>query len=380
MTGFENSGGSTDAASRHRASGGTGFRVIEADAQADPRWKELVCTHPDGLVYHHPDYLATLEAAYGYELMPLACEDTDGRLVGLLPLAWTRTPVGGTRLSSLPHTPVGGPLGNEDAQVLLAKAALARVRQRRRSRLELKLPSDTLGEVPGLVGSPGDSTYVLGLPDSPERLRFGNSRNHARIRSAVNKAGKAGVAVRAAETTEDLRRWYRLYLQTMQFHAVPPRPYRFFIAAWQRLRPAGLLRLLLAEQHSPGGARMLAGSVLLMSGQTIFYAYNARDEGALALGPNYVIQWRAIHDAVEEGYRRYDLGEVTAHQRGLAHFKSKWGAEPGRLHRYHYPAPSGRGDGPLAAGRPLRELAEAAWRRLPLGTTARLGDLLYRVL
>lgn len=370
---------SNDAAS-YRAPRGTSLRVIEADARTDPRWKELVCTHPDGLVYHHPDYLASLEAAYGYELVPLACEDTNGRLVGLLPLAWTRTPVGGTRLSSLPHTPLSGPLGDETARKALAEAALARVRQRPRSRLELKLPSDTLGEVPGLVGSLGDATYVLRLPDDPERLRFGNSRNHGRIRRAVNKAGKAGVAVRAAETTEDLRRWYRLYLRTMQYHAVPPRPYRFFVAAWHRLRPAGLLRLLLAEQHAPGGARLLAGSVLLMSGQTVFYAYNGRDERALALGPNYVIQWRAAHDAVEEGYRRYDLGEVPAKQRGLAHFKSKWGAEPGRLHRYHHPAPPDRGGGPLAPGRPVRELAEAAWRRLPLDATARLGGLLYRVL
>lgn len=355
-------------------------RVVEVDPHADLRWEKLVCRHADGLVYHHPAWLATIEAAYGHELVALACEDAEGRLLGVLPLFRSQTVLGGRKLSSLPHTPVAGPLGDEAARAALVAAALERARLRPSSSLELKLPAASLEGIPGVAGVAGDETYVLELPTDPERLRFGNSRNHSRIRWAVNKATKLGVRVRPAETLADLRAWYRLYLETMRRHAVPPRPLRFFLAAWERLRPLGLMRLLLAEQEGSRAGGLLAGSVLLMCGQTVFYAYNGRSERELALRPNDVIQWSAIREAAATGYSRYDLGEVTPSQQGLAEFKSKWGAEPRRLHRYYSPAPSPSGWDWLEQGRPLRRLGEAAWQRLPLPATARLGGLLHRLL
>src|SRR5262249_56274015 len=106
-----------------------------------------------------------------------------------------------------------------------------------------------------------------------------------------------------AETERDLRAWYGLYVDTMRWHVVPPRPYRFFEVAWQLLRPRGLLRLLLAEQHEARQSRLLAGSIFLMFGQTVFYAFNGRRREDLSLEPNDAIQWQAIHDAFRRGFR-----------------------------------------------------------------------------
>src|SRR5207249_10001549 len=97
-------------------------------------------------------------------------------------------------------------------------------------------------------------------------------RNHGRITWAVNKAAKAGVRVRDAETDDELRSWYRLYLETMREKAVPPRPYRFFKTMWDVLRPQAMLRLLLAEQQG----RLLAGSIFLCYGSTVCYAFTGR--------------------------------------------------------------------------------------------------------
>ena len=211
-------------------------------------------------------------------------------------------------------------------------------------------------------------------------MRFGTSRNHGRIKWAVNKAIKLGVQVRPAETARDLRAWYALYLDTMRAHIVPPRSYRFFETAWEVLQPRGLMRLLLAEQHQAGRRRLLAGSLVLMFGQTVFYAFNGRRREDLSLRPNDVIQWQAIQDACRAGFRWYDFGEVTEENQGLAEFKSKWGAEPRRLYRYYYPAPhvsEGSETRDLTAGGRARQVANAAWRRLPLSVTALLGDWLY---
>ncbi|MDQ3854769.1 MAG: GNAT family N-acetyltransferase [Chloroflexota bacterium] len=357
-------------------------RVFAIDPQSDPRWEAFLNTRPDGLIYHHPAWLQVLEKAYGHTALGLACEDADGQLQGILPLFHTRGLLTGRRLSSLPHTPVAGPLGRDDqATAALVRAALEQVRGERGAQLQLKTPSAGLGGlVDGVLGVPWEATYILELPQRPEELRFGDSRNHTRIKGKVNKAAKQGVRVRPAETERDLRVWYALYVDTMRWHIVPPRPYRFFEVAWQLLRPRGLLRLLLAERHEAGQSQLLAGSIFLMFGQTVFYAFNGRRREALSLEPNDAIQWQAIHDACRDGFRRYDFGEVAENNQGLAAFKSKWGALPMRLYRYYYPASRELETGALKAGSRARQLANAAWRRLPAKATILLGDWLYRYL
>jgi hypothetical protein len=141
-----------------------------------------------------------------------------------------------------------------------------------------------------------------------------------------------------------------------------------------------MLRLLLAEQQTNERRELLAGSVFLSFGQTTFYAFNGRRRTSLALRPNDVLQLRAIQDACRAGFRHYDFGEVEDSNRGLAEFKSKWGATPRRLHRYYYPRPAERETGALRPDAPMRRLVNMVWRRLPLSATAVLGNLIYRYL
>jgi lipid II:glycine glycyltransferase (peptidoglycan interpeptide bridge formation enzyme) len=144
---------------------------------------------------------------------------------------------------------------------------------------------------------------------------------------------------------------------------------------WEILRPAGQMRLLLAEQHDGGQTRLLAGSVFLMLGETVFYAFNGCWRWAMPLRANDVIQWEAIHDAVVNGFRHYDLGEVEEQQEGLHEFKGKWGAQASRLYRYYDPAADIRPGESESRGQ--RRVAKIAWQRMPASLTALLGDKLY---
>lgn len=357
-------------------------RVIELDPRGDPRWGAFVDGCRDRLIFHRPEWLEVLARGYGHSPSGLACEREDGRLVGILPLCRTHGLVSGRRLVSLPHSPVAGVLSSGPEVTLhLLRAAVRLAALARVSSLQIKSgfapPPD---EVPGLVTRPWSETYVRELPDDPQRLRFGPSRNHGRLRWAVNKAKKQGVTARDAESEAELRGWYRLYLDTMRSHTVPPRPYAFFEALWRVLRPRGMMRLVLAEQRGPNGPRVLAGSVFLTCGETVSYAFNGRRREDLWLRPNDLIQWRTLHEACEAGARWYDFGEVEPGQVGLAEFKAKWGAEARVLHRSYAPAPRELEQGVLAEDAPARRAAGALWRRLPLGATERAGAWLYRYL
>jgi hypothetical protein len=363
------------------------LRALEIDFRADPRWRPFVAAHPNGTAYHHPLWLEALEKEYGQRIVTLACESGDGQLRALLPLIYTKGlpfRIGGQsaarRLSSLPRTPIGGPLSIDRlASAVVLRAAIKLVRQDPGTRLQLKTHEVGLDELAdSLACTFWRHTYVLDLPNRPEDLRFGNPRNRNRIRWAVNKAAKHGVRVRPAETADDLKAWYEIYLDTMRRNVVPPRPYRFFEALWGPMRSGGLMQLLLAEQVWEKGKRLLAGSIFLMFGRTVCYAFNGAQPEDFSLRPNDAIQWHAIHDACKAGFRLFDFGEVPEGNTHLAEFKSKWGAEPKQLLRYHHP-PLKMSDGEESEGYSQR-LTRVVWQRLPLKATAWMGDWLYRFL
>jgi CelD/BcsL family acetyltransferase involved in cellulose biosynthesis len=357
-------------------------RVKEIEPGSDPRWDEFVAEHPDGHVYLHSAWLRCLEAEYPRPVVALCTEDGNGGLTGVMPLVATRgvpllrgSATLGARLSSLPRTPLAGPLARDrDATVALLEAALARAEG---AQLQIKrAKADLDGLVAGIGGAPWRASYVLSLPDDPEAVRFGNSRNHGRIKWAVNKASKEGVSVRVANDVADVQAWYPLYLKTMREVVVPPRPLRLFEAMWREMEPQGLMRLYVAEQEGSG---MIAGSIVLGVGRTAFYAFNGRLRSALPLRPNEVLQWEAIHDACRRGFERYDLGEVVEGRAGLAEFKRKWGADEVQLHRYYHPPPEPHDNGDEGDGSGLlSRAAMSVWPRLPLGLTRRAGDVAYR--
>ncbi len=75
--------------------------------------------------------------------------------------------------------------------------------------------------------------YIKEIPDYPDEIRYGKSKNHAKIKWAVNKAEQNNVIHRTAESEVDLKKWYPLYLDTMRIHTTPARSYRFFKNLWE---------------------------------------------------------------------------------------------------------------------------------------------------
>jgi hypothetical protein len=358
------------------------LRIEEVDPTAGGRWDDYVASHDDGLVYHHSDWLRVLRRENGQTPFGLALLDDAGAVHGVLPLMNTRglplpgfAGIAGRRLASLPRTPVAGPIADDrDGLAALVHAAAARTPPG--TQLQIKPAHADLYGVAGLVGHPWRLTYVLELPPDPDDLHFGSARNHAKISGAVAKARREGVRVRAGETVADLRAWYALYLETMRHHFVPARPFRLFRAMWEEMRPRGTMRLLLAE-HDGG---LVAGSVYLELGSTVFHAFAGSQRTSLGARPNEFLHWEAIHTASARGFRWYDFGEVVEEHAGLARFKAKWGSEAQRLHRYYLPPPgSAPNPGDPQYGPTGRALTRA-WKRLPLRATALAGDATYRLL
>ena len=364
------------------------LHVCEFDFHHDLRWEAFVVSHPQCTIYHHPAWLRALEHEYGNKVLGLACLDPRGNVCGVLPLMETRglpfncgAQVVGRRLSSLPRTPVAGPLSlsDEGTKMLLNRAAdLAH--EIPGCQLQIKSMSTSLTGLPeGSTSMAWKEMYVLDLPEHSDDLRFGDRITRHRVKGAISRALKLGVQVRDADSEKDLREWYDLYLETMRWHGSIPRPYRFFSALWNQLRSSGQMSLLLAEHHRHHRRTLLSGYMFLTCGKTIHCYLNGRRRDQLGLHPNDILQWRAIQEACRRGFRRYDFGEVEEGQEGLIGFKVKWGAKPIRSYRYYYPAlqtiPAfGESQGFV------KHMAYKVWRHVPLRGTAAVGNWLYRYL
>lgn len=364
-----------------------GLRVVEMDFRTDPQWESFVRSHSDGLIFHHPAWLQALEHEYGQKCIGLACVDAAGGLHGVLPLMRTSglpfnrgDHLTGRRLSSLPRTPIAGPLSkSQEANACLVTEALRRVQSEPGLQLELKMkrPLD-LDSIGSLSEVEWRTSYMLEIPDKVESLRFGGGARHRKLKWAINKAEKHGLVTREAGDEADLRRWHDLYLERMRHNVVPARPYRFFESLWHLLRPQRLMRLVLVESAKPNQREIIAGSIFLLYKQTVTYAFNGSRVADLRLCPNDVLQWHHIHQACKEGYRWYDFGEVPHARAGLAAFKAKWNAVAFPLHRYYFPAPFIKDA--KQKTRIAQRVVGAIWKNLPLATTAALSDRVYRYL
>lgn len=363
----------------------TSLRVIEIDPQSDSRWETLMKSQPASVVYQHPAWLRVLEEVYGYKPMHLACEDSDGQLCGLLPLFSRRGLRTGRMCESLFDSPTAGPLArSSEISALLIQRALERTRNEGGSRFQMKVPSVDFDQlVDEVYGVPVYETYELTLPEQPDGLHI-----DSRIKWSINKATRLGVQVRPAETEEELRVWYDLYLQTMRHLVAVPKPYRFFQVAWQYLQPRGLMQLLLAEHVEAGKSRIISGFLFLQWSHTISHIFTGWRREDQTLRPNDLLHWHAIRNASAQGLRWYDFGNVRVGDQGLIHFKSKWGAQAKNIYRYSYPtvasaAPSPRPVSaapatPVAGGSgkssAIRQRISPLWQHLPLKTIEWVGN------
>jgi lipid II:glycine glycyltransferase (peptidoglycan interpeptide bridge formation enzyme) len=136
------------------------------------------------------------------------------------------------------------------------------------------------------------------------------------------------------------------------------------------------MHLLLAMEKNGSQERMVAGSIFLQFGQTVFYAFTGCAPEDFGLHPHDLIQREAIHSTCRAGFRWYDFGEVAEEAEALVQFKTKWGGNPSPLYRYYYPAPPAHEAS--EGGGKLMSSVRKAWRSLPPKATEVLGDLIYR--
>ena len=362
------------------------MRVIELnkiDSVMEERWDNFIYSHPEGEIYFTNHWLKIIQKESGEELIRLICFNERNEILGIMPLVTTKGfpfGIGGiatsARLSSLPRTPIGGPLSvSPDVSFLLLDEAVKLLNRLPGKILQIKSISDKLGGSKNkFICVPWRKTYILEIPDDKNaEIRFGNSKNHTKIKTGVNKSKNSGVSLKVSNSISDLKEWHKLFLHTMRFHSTPARSLPFFEELWNSFYETGKMKLFKAVYNN----RLIAGSIFFYYNKKVHYAFNASHRNVLTLRPNDLIHWEAIHDAQKKGFQSYDFGEVSNSNTGLADYKKKWGTKSIDLYHYYYPKEEKLAEGSIDF--------EGGWKqkiigKLPLRVTAYLGKWTYKYL
>lgn len=300
------------------SNGGLSARVVEIDPLNDPRWSDLESRTPYGSIFTSAKWLRVLQRTYDFAIRGTAIEDASGRLTGALAHV-SISDMRGKRLVSLPFSDYCDPLvADPSVWSQLASALVQR---------NIPLTFRCL-QNEAVLGDPSFKQFKDAKWHSVDLTRSLDAiweSVETSSRRAMRKAQKQGVQIRRAESKKDLRTFYELHAGVRnQKYRMLAQPYSFFDSIWEEFLAEGHGFLLLAEVEG----KVVAGTMYLRHGQTIYYKFNASDLEQLQFRPNDLLVWEGIRQAKEDlGCESFDFGLSDSDQEGLLRFKRKFATE-----------------------------------------------------
>jgi CelD/BcsL family acetyltransferase involved in cellulose biosynthesis len=172
-------------------------------------------------------------------------------------------------------------------------------------------------------------TFTISLKKGIEKIVQKISRSRLK---RIRQSKKRRVCVREAENLDDLERYYKIYLHTMQRLRSSPLPFQFYKYLWDVFMPKGEMKIFLAEYNN----QVIAGVLRFMYKKTI-HAW-----GACSLKeywnkrPIDRLFWHTIKWGIEKNYKIMDLGStINDPSSGHYYYKNSWGGELKPLYNYN---------------------------------------------
>jgi FemAB-related protein (PEP-CTERM system-associated) len=336
--------------------------VVRGDAPVAP-CDAFVAAHPHGCGYHRRAWLGVVERAFGHESAYLTAE-SDGQVVGVLPLVFFRSRLFGRCAVSMPFLNYGGILADSPGtERLLLARAIEEARRAGASHLELR---HTRQLFPELAAKRHKVSMRLALESTPE-LQW--NRLDKKIRNQVRKAEKSGLAVEHGGI-ELLEAFYRVFAHNMRDLGTPVYSVRFFSEVLSTFPDASRVFVVRAD------GRPVAASIVYSHGAILEVPWASTIRAFNPMCANVLLYWQMLRFAIEQRFGAFDFGRSTPGE-GTFHFKRQWGAEAHEL-VWEYWTAEGRSLPELNPGNPRFGLAISAWQRLPVAVATRLGPHIVR--
>ncbi len=334
---------------------------VERFSGTPEEWDGFAVSQSGYTHFHRFQWRTLIETLFGHECLYLAARDSDGSLIGILPLVRVRSVVFGHYLVSMPFLNYGGPLGTEAGiQSLVSEAiAIARSGGVRLLELRSRVPLDI-----SLGVSHRKITVVLDLPDQADVLF---QRFDSKLRAQIRRPQKEGVTVEFG--TQQVAPFFSVFARHMRDLGTPTQPFAFFRAiAEQFPQDCWFACAYLDGKPVAGGCGFRFGDEFEMTWASSLRAYNRE-------APNMLLYWACMERAIADGLKRFNFGRCTPGA-GTYRFKMQWGGQEEPLWWYGLGATSDASTPSPHEG--AFRFGPRIWRRLPASIATAFGPAIVR--
>lgn len=278
-------------------------------------WNNFIFTQPEASFYHLYKWTKIAEKTLGFKQKLLVCYEKK-EVAGVLPLFFKNGFLG-SRLVTLPVGDWTGPIGEQKAISALIERA-KQLADQTPSSLEIFSISKLPKLLKGISQTGRHACYVLSPTKKHEKVF--TEKMHKKTRNMVRKAKKNGIKAILADK-KDLKKFYKLYLETMRKIGTIPLPFKVFQAVWENFSKETKLLKAVYKKEAIGYLWTFVWN------KTLWIWANASCEKYLALGVNYALYNTAIKIACEKkGINKVNFGS-SEHQSAHEFFKLRWGTQ-----------------------------------------------------
>ncbi len=326
----------------------------------------FVREHPRGTFFHLSGWRDCVARVFGHPAHEW-CLERDGRWVGFLPCARTRSLRGRSSLVSIPYAVYGGPLAENSPDALrLVAAAQDLARAEGYGRVELRLFEDLPLDAPR---SELYATFIAALPSTSTEIL---ARMPKKARAEARKARERhGLVLREGP-------WYlddlvRLFAANKLSLGSPSLPARWFKALLDAFPDT--VKIHVVQRGSTPLAAVM--SFCFQRQLLAYYAGTAPGADREFSASNYM--YMALQEwAVERGFERFDFGR-SRKDSGAFQFKQHQGFEAQDL-PYRFLLVRDREPPSFHPSNPKTRRLREAWTRLPAPMASWMGARLSRYL
>lgn len=337
-------------------------RLDDREPAQATRWDAFVQQCPDATFFHRAGWQTIIRDVFRHETHFLYAE-SDGQIVGVLPLARVHSRLFGHALTGLPFAVYGGVAATHPEAATALESEAERLAQAHGvDHLELRhiqrrhddWPLQDLYVTFRKAILPSEEDNMLAIP--------------RKQRAMVRKGIKNGLT---SAVDPGVDRFFALYADNVHRHGTPALPKRYF----QKLMEVFGSDCEVLTVCSPDGKPLSSVLSFYFRDEVLPY-YAGDDEAARELAANDFKYWELMRLACARGLKVFDYGRSKVGTGPYA-FKKNWGFEPTPLHYEYrlYKRDSVPQNNPSNA---KYKLLIATWRRMPLSLANWLGPFIVR--
>lgn len=319
----------------------TNFKIVHK--LNEKKWRQFVSDHPDGNIFHTPDFFHIFENTKNHRPELWCCLDAEERILSLfMPVFITFIPL----LKAMTTRAIcyGGILAENSE---LGFTALNYLFERYIAKYDNRI---LLTEVRNFADSAHLKetlrqngfqyhdylNYVINLDRDPDQI-LEDVRKNARKR--LRHAMKANpVQIHECYQSEQLENVYHLLKHTYRHKRVPLADFSLFRNAFEILFPKKSIKILLASIDD----QYVATSIELYYKDVVYGWYGGFNRWYGRYNVNEILTWHILKSNAQNGCKIYDFGGAGYPDEtyGVRDFKAKFGGELvnyGRYSRVHSP-------------------------------------------